>query len=346
MDPRIFSILLLGMLAFLSNAQAESVGFREIDIADPEGHRNLSVALWYPTDQSGPVTLAGDNPAFVGIPVVKNAVPDGVARPLVVLSHGYGGNWRNQIWLAEVLVSEGYRVAATNHPGTTTRDRRPEEAARLWERPHDLTRVIDGLLSDQNLAGAIDPDRIAVIGHSLGGWTALALVGGRFDRARFVEACARHPEMVGSCRSGLDKGMRLGGVERSALEQDMRDPRIRAAISLDLGLAQGFTPESLAAISVPVLVIAAGDTYSALPTDLESGYLLDHLPKERTESLRIPDASHFSFFSRCKPGAIALLERDQPGEGIICQDGGSRSRTAIHEQVIDRVLPFLAAALR
>ncbi|MCF8480807.1 MAG: alpha/beta fold hydrolase [Rhodospirillum sp.] len=344
MVSRFLIVLLLGTLVSLSTAQAESVGFRRIHLPDPAGRRDLSVALWYPTDRSGPVTLAGDNPAFVGIPVVENAAPDAPTRPLVVLSHGYGGNWRNQNWLAGALVSAGYRVAAPNHPGTTSRDRRPEEAARLWERPHDLTRVIDALLAEQTLAGAVDPGRIAVIGHSLGGWTALAVAGGRFDLARFVAACARHPEMVGSCRAGQDDGMGLGGADRGTLGKDMRDPRVRAAVSLDLGLAQGFTPDSLAAVSIPVLVVAAGGAY--LPEELESGYLLEYLPKDQTESLEIQDAAHFSFLSRCKPGASALLEEDHPGDGIICQDGGGRDRSVLHAQVIARVLPFLKAALR
>ena len=38
----------------------------------------------------------------------------------------------------------------------------------------------------------------------------------------------------------------------------MRDPRIRAFVSLDLGMAQGFTRESLAEVSIPALLIGAG----------------------------------------------------------------------------------------
>jgi predicted dienelactone hydrolase len=71
------------------------------------------------------------------------------------------------------------------------------------------------------------------------------------------------------------------------------------------------------------------------------------LPKASTQYLEISDASHFSFMSICKPGAVKLLEADVPGDGIICGEGeGARSREVIHGQVVGLISEFLAKSFR
>lgn len=59
-------------------------------------------------------------------------------------------------WLAPELAQQGYIVAAPDHPGTTTFNKDADQAAKLWERPHDLSRVIDVLTTDPKLAGKVD----------------------------------------------------------------------------------------------------------------------------------------------------------------------------------------------
>jgi len=125
----------------------------------------------------------------------------------------------------------------------------------------------------------------------------------------------------------------------------MRDPRVKAFASLDLGLARGFTPESLAVLRVPSLLIAAGIDIGGLPSRLETGYLADHLPETSSTYVEIPDAMHFSFMGLCKPGAAALIEKEEPGNGVACKDGGVRSREAIHREVAYLVSGFLTKAI-
>jgi predicted dienelactone hydrolase len=48
----------------------------------------------------------------------------------------------------------------------------------------------------------------------------------------------------------------------------------------------------------------------------------------------IEDASHFSMFAACKPGASAIAESETIGDPI-CMDGGGWPRNAIHAQLID-----------
>lgn len=334
------------MLAGLSivNAQAaENIGFREIDLAQSAENRALHVALWYPTASTEPVVSTGENQVFFGGPAILDAPVTGQAHPLVVLSHGYRGNWRNLSWLATELVRQGYVVAAPNHPGTTSFDTRPEEAARLWERPRDLSRVIDHLTQNPALAGPVQGDRIAAIGHSLGGWTVTALAGARYSAQRLREECQLHPSPR-IC--GLAPELGIAPEQQPLLGQDLRDPRVKAFVSLDLGFARGFTAQSLASIEQPILVMGAGvDINGDLPFQMESAHLIAQLPQDLVSSEKIADASHFSFMQKCKPGAVALLEKEAPGDEIICQDGDGRSREAIHRQVADRVSTFLAKAI-
>lgn len=319
-------------LAFANDA----VGLRDAELSGP---RPLHFVIWYPAEAGGDTVVVGENPAFYGSPVIRDATPGPGARPLVVLSHGYGGSWRNLGWLADALTGEGYIVAAPDHPGTTTFDADPEQAARLWERPHDLSRVIDALIADPGLGGRVDQQRIAAIGHSLGGWTVAALAGARFDAEKFETDCQRHPNPR-IC--GLSTEL---GLQNPELEKDMTDPRIGAFVSFDLGMARGFTTGSLAAVEVPALVIGAGIDIGDLPAELESGYLAESLPAASTTYVEIPDAIHFSFTQLCKPGAAALIDEEVPGEGIICKDGGGRSREDIHREVLTLVDSFLGKTI-
>jgi predicted dienelactone hydrolase len=337
-------LILVGLVCCPAAHAAESVGFREIALPGGNSSRTLDVALWYPTDDLGPQTLVGDNPAFVGFSVAKDAKPTSGLHPLVVMSHGYGGSWRNENWLAGDLARHGYVVSAPDHPGTTTSDKSPSEAKKLWKRPRDLSRVIDALTGNSDLAGGIATKRIAAVGHSLGGWTVLELVGSRFEADRLTADCKTHSDLA-SCTVFAKLGTGQDAASRAALGGDLRDDRIGAVVSLDLGLARGFVPASLAAIRIPVLVFAAGTNIVGVPAKLESGYLMDSLPAETSRYVKIADATHFSFMQLCKPGAIDMIEEETPGDGIVCKDGGGRDRKAIHREVADAIIAFLAEAL-
>ncbi|HTN95810.1 MAG TPA: alpha/beta fold hydrolase, partial [Nordella sp.] len=229
---RLFLSLIL-VAAFPAIALAsETIGFKEMQLPDKEGSRPLHVALWYPTDDQGRQEAVAENPVFIGVDVVKAAQPASGAHPLVVLSHGYGGSWRNLSWLAAALASQGYVVAAPDHPGTTTFDRDPAKAASLWERPRDLSRVIDAVSTDQQIARG----RIAAIGHSLGGWTVTELAGGRFEAARVTRDCLTQFGPV-TCKLFTELG--AGDDANAKLAGDLRDPRVGAAVTLDLGPARG-----------------------------------------------------------------------------------------------------------
>lgn len=336
--PIYLAFLVLFSLCTMARANAE-IGFREMQL-DPTGDRPLHVALWYPTAALSGSTIIGENPAFIGAPAIRNATPKAGTHALILLSHGDGGNWRNQSWLASQLARQGYIVAAPDHPGTTSFNMDPIQAARLWQRPLDLSRIIDRLVADPTVAGRIDARRIAAIGHSLGGWTVAALAGARFDRAKFADECQKYPNPR-TCGA-----VSKLGLDQPAIERDMRDQRIRAIVSLDLGLARGFTVQSLESMTIPALVIGAGIDIGDLPVQLESGHLAEHLPETSSNLVVIDDAMHFSFLQLCKAGAVERIEAETPGEGIVCRDGTGQSRIAIHARVGQLISQFLARSLQ
>lgn len=314
-------------------------GFQEIIIKDPS--RPLQVGIWYPTEkQQLSVEKIADTPVFVGENAVRNAPVIGKGHPLILISHGFGGSWKNQAWLASALSRYGYIVAAPNHPGTTTQNMNLKIAQNMLERPNDISRTLTYLLSDHVFSTAINPQKIGVVGHSYGGWTAIELIGGQSSADEFEQSCQTYP-FLESCKTYQQQ---MNGLDKESdyfnLDKDMRDPRISAAFIFDLGLARGFTPKSLANIKVPTLVVAAGDFNKALPAELESQYLIQHMPSHTTEYISLDKATHFSFFGICKENAITLLKEEEIDDSYICENDINQ-RQLIHQLMINKIISYM-----
>ncbi len=331
-------LLFTSLLFLSSSAIASGVGFTQLTLTD-EPNRPLNTVIWYPTQDASETTLVGDNPAFIGTQVIKDADIQSGTFPVILLSHGYRGNWRNQNWLATKLASKGYIVAAADHPGTTSFNHSPKQAAKWWERPRDVSRILDYLLSAPQWKQSANAENVTAIGHSLGGWTVMQLVGAKMDRQTFEANCLIYPNPR-TC--GLAEELGLDKVQDEELVQkDLSDPRIQRAVSLDLGLARSFSIVSLNAIKVPTLILAAGIDIGDLPQALESGHIAEHIPLNVRQYKVYEKATHFSFIQSCKPGAIAMLNEEMPGDGIICKDGIGTSRDQLHQLFFNDIVRFL-----
>ena len=167
------------------------VGYRTVTIIDDtRPGRPLTTAVWYPSRSrlAAPGVLGGPTPASYEIApgvglrsrvAVADAAVEAGYFPLVVLSHGSAGSRVQLASLAETLASRGYVVAAPDHPGDTMTDvaeHRQESLLDLAsDRPLDVWAVIDWMLCPYRLFGqVVDPARVAVVGFSFGGLTAIA----------------------------------------------------------------------------------------------------------------------------------------------------------------------------
>lgn len=332
-----FASFILLVACWASNASAYSVGFDQVQLYT-DSDRPLKVSVWYPSKDVFPTENIAENRAFVGTNVVRIGTPLTGMFPLVVISHGYRGNWRNQNWLATKLAQDGYVVASLDHPGTTSFDYSSQAAAQWWQRARDLSRLLDWLLNESYLLPNIDVGNITAIGHSLGGWTVMLLAGAQFDRDQLKQECVlnNNPRVCGLMTElGLDQPQ-IGEPTGS-----LKDERIKRVASLDLGLARSFSRHSLQTLTVPTLILAAGVDIGDLPQAEESGFLAQYLPKNTYEYIVYPDAAHFSFMQLCKPGAIEMIEEENPGDGIVCQDGNWRTRDELHQAMYRDIIQFI-----
>ena len=113
-------------------------------------------------------------------PGEKPIFPDDNARyPLVLISHGRNVHGIWETGHARRLASHGYIVVTVNYGDLRIQD--PERWNRdVFFRPLAAYAVLDYVLSSDDFGSHIDHTRIATSGHSLGGFTSLALAGGRY----------------------------------------------------------------------------------------------------------------------------------------------------------------------
>ncbi|HEX2047331.1 MAG TPA: alpha/beta fold hydrolase [Acidimicrobiales bacterium] len=95
--------------------------------------------------------------------------------PLVVFAHGSGGLGTRYDQLLRTWASAGYVAAAPALPGSTDEEQRGDWTADLPNFPADVRFVVDEVLRVEG--GNVDPGRIGVGGHSMGGMITLAVAG-------------------------------------------------------------------------------------------------------------------------------------------------------------------------
>ena len=258
--------------------------------------------------------------------VATNAPPADGTFGLIVISHGAGGLALNHRDLALALASHGYVVAAPTHPRGKDND---VSGVGVWVgRPKQVSRVIEAVLEDAELGSHIQRERIGVVGHSNGGYTALAVAGATPSPAAIVAHCRQYPDDSKFCSFG-------GAATREAARTvrdipDVRDPRVRAIVLMAPNAAP-FTDDALARVTVPVRVYGAEHDDLTL-VRYHAGRLAKVLPPQ-SEYVLVTRAGHFSFVARF-PGVLKLVA------GEAARDPEGFDRDAMHEVMNREIVDF------
>ncbi len=318
----------------------EIAGYDRLTVEAKHRAAPMEGSIWYPLGTKTYRNVIGDNAVFVGTPAYVGAGVAEGRHPLVVLSHGSGGNMDSLSWFSSALANKGAIVLAVNHPGSTSGDSSPRRSIRFWERAADASAALDTLLADPQLSRFVDTDRIYASGFSMGGLTALQLAGVRVSKAQYVEYCERMGERAPDCIFFAKGGVDLTALPEEAFQRSLRDERISGGMVIDPGLSWAFTQESVAGTDLPLQIFNLGgpeDRWLAVDMGPRGNDVAAQFPQ--ADYVEVAPANHFTFLAICKPAGAAILrdEEDDP----VCDDPQDADREAVHDQIIASMAEFL-----
>jgi len=318
-----------------------NIGQTTLELNDEERNRPIKVEIWYPTKDTLKSNGTLQYP-FKLPPTSRDAdiVPENF--PLILLSHGTGGNRISQMWLASELVGNGNIVVAVDHYGNTLDNKIPENFVKIWDRPMDISFTLDKILGNPKFQSSIDSTKIGMAGFSLGGHTTIALAGGIIDYNLLKEFSTT---VEGKNEFDLPE---LGDVSQfvtpSIIEmgnkkyKNLKDSRIIAFLAMAPALGQGFSQESqFIAIENPLLIIgAANDLLTPVKTNAKHyNNLIANSQYFQLEG----NVGHYIFMNEAQNG----LKRNAP---IVFKDDKNVDRKELHNKISKMAIEFFSKELK
>ncbi|MEZ4683226.1 MAG: alpha/beta fold hydrolase [Caldilineaceae bacterium] len=299
------------------------VGFKTLT-SEADSEAVLTISSWYPAfvpagEEAAieyAVTLKDNTwqpttPLITHGHALRDAAIDDTQGPypLVVLSHGFmlSPAWYHT--LAEHFASYGFIVLAPDHP-----EQFDPTFGEMWktliDRPVAVSLTLDYAeeltAPGGAMTGLIDMTNVAVVGHSYGGYTALAAAGAQYDMAAYNERCAALADddpLTFFCMPIVPNIAAM--AERAGLEAvpnglwpSFGDPRVTAIIPM-AGDSYLFDQAGLAQITVPMMAIAGGaDTGTPLDWGAQLAY--DHISSAQKALVTLEGAEHMIFSTPCE----------------------------------------------
>lgn len=271
--------------------------------------------------------------------------------PLIVFSHGFA------VWSAfyapvvEQWASHGFTVIGIEHHELfdDTYSAIPESAIK---RPRDVTTALDFAEhltgTGGEFEGWFDMDRIAVAGHSFGGYTSLAIAGARFDFAAMNMRCAAVPEddvfAQGLCKPmvGNEAAMaRLAGFDPvpEGLWPSFGDPRVDVIVSM-AGDSFMFDQAGLAEITIPMMVLG-GTADTGTLYDWGTGPSFEYASSAEKVRVTFLGGEHMISGASCEdsPDVVAIF-----GPWVCMDPVWDKAR--VHDLINHYTVAFLLAELK
>lgn len=159
------------------------------------------------------------------------------AGPALSLVPGYSNSKEDVVWMAEHFASHGYVVLAFTPTSSYSGD------AGVWARGHEgalASLQAQSQNATSPIAGRVDPERLGVVGFSMGGAGAILAANANPEVKTMVALCAYRPQNISSQASSLlitgtaDTVAEPGAIEQAYTASSA--PAAKALLNID-GLA-------------------------------------------------------------------------------------------------------------
>jgi len=338
----IFLILLLLPFATSVRAQQKFIGEQNLRFKDTTRNRPLTTEVWYPTTDNSRQPAAKKGYPFVTDPTIWSAKLPEKKLPLIMISHGTGGGRMTLEWLADTLVKQGFIVAAVDHWGNTYDNKIAIDFVTPWHRAQDISFVITQLLNHPEFGKVIDQDRIGAAGFSIGGFTVIALAGGKLD-IKALDDFSKTPEGVQETTIPEFPNLMSSVKEEDILASfakspPLKDNRIKAFFAICPAIGQGFTKASqLKDVKSPIYIVGA-QSDSITPVKTNAAHYHSLIPQSKYFMVK-GKVGHYVFLNEATP----IVK--QSGE-VLFNDDPSVDRHAVHQAVGGMAAKFFTEILK
>ncbi len=284
-----------------------SAGTRTDRITTATG-QSLTVQTWYPAALDATEEVHRYDGLANGVAIDQPEPLCEGNRPVMVFSHGNSGIRFQSYFLTEHLASRGWVVVAPDHEGNTLFDFDQSRWGELTlRRPVDLAQSYDWLTTELAgpggpLAGCVDADAgYAVVGHSFGGYTAVAIVSATLTA-----------EHAASCGPGWLCDEAAGYMAEEGLTSvDLRDGRVWASVPMTPAAYELLYP-SLGQATAPMLLFG-GSKDDLTPPAFQTVPIFQAVGSTPKHLAIFETAGHYTFSDACS----LVPTYDDCGEGYI-----------------------------
>jgi predicted dienelactone hydrolase len=317
---RLLALALVFLLAALCAARADEpplhAGVTRVTVQDTVPFDTL---IAYPTETIevptafGPFMLAASRDA---------PIAPGARFPIVLFSHGGGRSGGAPLVHQNLILSlarRGFIVVAPFHPGG---------GQPLEDRPKQIRKALDLVLTDQRFAAHSDRARLGMMGFSYGGAVTLIAAGAIPSLAHLAAYCTNRTDDPRACTGAP--------TNRATVQVFGKSPDVLPlkAIVLLEPFGALFDREGLQSPSIPALLYRAEQSDLAAEGNVFA--LAAGLP--RAPLLKATPGGHFIFVDPCPPE----VESEAPA---VCKDAPGIDRAAFHRRLEAEVAAFFDQTL-
>jgi predicted dienelactone hydrolase len=267
-----------------------TVGFRHMSLDGVE------IGVWYASTSKAEKSRLGP----FDVHYAKDGEPATGLYPIVLMSHGVMGRYRNHHLTASALVRKGYLVVAPTHAhDSLIFESKIVEG--MTHRLHDVTTALGALDVVPDISAIADRTRIYGLGYSLGSATILVAAGGAVNLDLLAEHCADHgaEDAYFCAATGVPWYERLfnWAFSRDQRPRQLSMPSrpINGDIALVAPMGQGLDLDAIKEHG-KFGVFALGED-QRLPVVFHAQALRDALPAHRVRFHEYEGVHHFAFIA-------------------------------------------------